>query len=229
MHILDFSFLFTGDYARELLSGALTTLELFVLAWFLAMVLAVALAVVGTLKFAPARVFVAVYVAYHRNVPLLVQLLFWYFGVPMLLPSVWSTAINNLGGEFIYALIALVMNSAAYMSEDIRSGLRAIPTAQFEAARAMGFTPLGALIWTIIPQAWRIALPALIGDTLSLFKSTAIAAVIGVGDLTYYVRQIENETFRVFEIFLVASVFYFAITIPLMLFGNAMARRVSAM
>jgi polar amino acid transport system permease protein len=228
MHILDFSFLFTGDYAREILIGALTTLELFVLAWFLALALAIVLAILGSLNFAPARAFVAIYVAYHRNVPLLVQLFFWYFGVPLLLPSAWSTAINNLDGEFIYALIALTMNSAAYMSEDVRSGLRAIPPTQFEAARAMGFSPLGAMFWTILPQAWRIALPALIGDTLSLFKSTAIAAVIGVGDLTYYVRQIENETFRVFEIFLVASVFYFAVTIPLMLFGNAMARRVSA-
>lgn len=223
---LDFTAVMTDVYVRQLVSGVLTTLTLFGAGWVCSLTLAILLAMLGSSGFLPGRAFLATYVAYHRNVPLLVQLLFWYFGLPQLLPVALTAKINTMNAEFVYALIALTLNFAAYMSENLRSGLRAVSATQFEAGRAMGFSGFQTLRWVVIPQAWRHALPALIGDTLSLFKGTAIAAVIGVADITYVVRQIESETFRVFEVFLVASVFYFAISIPLMLLGAATAARV---
>jgi polar amino acid transport system permease protein len=84
----------------------------------------------------PLEWLIAGYVNYHRNVPGLVQIFVWYFGIPELLPAWITDFINNHNGEFIFALIALSLNSAAYMSEDLRSGMRSVAATQMEAARA---------------------------------------------------------------------------------------------
>ena len=162
---------------------------------------------------------VAAYVAYHRNVPLLVQMLVWYFGTASVLPNSVNDFMNANNAEMSFAIVALSLYSAAYMSEDLRAALRAIPRTQTEAGRSMGFTYLQTMRWIIIPQTWRIALPPLIGQTLLLFKGTSLAAAISVAELTYQARQIESQSFRVFESFSVVTVLYLAGSFALMLLG----------
>ncbi|WP_116131409.1 amino acid ABC transporter permease [Tropicimonas sp. IMCC34043] len=221
----DFSSVLTGVYGSYFLTGVRTTFLLFVICWFLAFALGIVLVTLGRIKFWPLNFLVRFYVEYHRNVPLLVQLLFWYFAIPQIFPSVITDWINLRNSEFVYAMIALSLYSSSYISENIRSGLRAIPPVQFEAAEAMGFSQFGTMIWIIIPQAWRHALPALIGDSIGLFKGTAIASVIGVAELTYQTEQIESATFRVFEVFTLASLVYLSVTIPMMILGDYAGRR----
>jgi len=168
---------------------------------------------------------VAAYVEYHRNVPLLVQLFVWYFGMPQLLPLSVNRFLNQHNAELGFAVIAVSCFMAAYMSEDFRSGLRAVPKAQREAARAMGFSFLQTMRWILIPQAWRIALPALVNQTLHMFKGTSLAGIIGVVELTDVARQIEDNTFRVFEAFGVVTAIYLICTLTLMLGGAALSRR----
>jgi polar amino acid transport system permease protein len=156
--------------------------------------------------------FIIAYVEYHRNVPVLVQLFVWYFGVPQLLPAPMRAWINAQNSEFLFALIALVLNAAAYMSEDLRSGIRSIPKEQLEAARALGLTYLDAMRFVLLPQAVRIAIPPTINQSLALFKTTSLAMAIGVAELTYAARQIENETYKTFEAFALASMGYLAIS-----------------
>ena len=222
---LDFGAVLSGRYLDLYLTGLTMTLLLFVLAWTLGLALALTLTLLRASPFRPLQWFVAVYVEYHRNVPLLVQLFVWYFGMPQLLPRSVNRWINSHNAELGFAVIAIAFFVAAYMSEDFRSGLRAVPPAQREAARAMGFSFLQSMRWILIPQAWRIALPPLMNQTLHMFKGTSLAGIIGVAELTYTARQLEDQTFRVFEAFGLITVTYLVFSFALMFGGAALASR----
>jgi polar amino acid transport system permease protein len=191
-----------------LASGMAVTLQLFLVSWVMAFTIAVTLVVVRATNLAPCRWLVDAYVEYHRNVPLLVQVLFWYFGMPELLPEGFRLWLYQHNAEMSLAAIALALGSAAYIAEDIRSGLRAIPGTQFEAARALGASYLQCMRFVIVPQAVRISIPPLVGRALLLFKNTSVAMAIGVMELTYQAREIENETYRTFATFGAATLMY---------------------
>lgn len=222
---LDFSLLLTEPYRGFLLAGIRNTLLLFVAAWIVALVLATILTVVRVSGFKPGAWLVAAFVAYHRNVPLLVQILVWYMGAASFLPRSINMFLNRHNPEFMFAFVALSLYAAAYMSEDMRSGMRAIPRTQMEAARSMGFSFTQSMRFVILPQTWRIALPPLINQALLLFKGTSLAAAIGVAELTYQARQIETQTFRVFEAFAAVTVLYLVGSFALMFLGAWSARK----
>lgn len=209
----------------QLASGMVTTLQLFAVAWVLAFSIALTLTVLRTTNVTALRYFVDAYVEYHRNVPLLVQVLFWYFGMPELLPEGIRELLYAHNAEMSLAAIALGLGSAAYIAEDIRSGLRAIPTTQFEASRALGASYLQAMRWVIVPQALRIAIPPLIGRALLLFKNTSVAMAIGVVELTYQTREIENETYRTFATFAAATIMYLIGSFLIMFIGSRIQAR----
>lgn len=204
----------------QLADGMVTTVQLFVVSWVMAFMIAVTLVVIRATDLNVARWFVDAYVEYHRNVPLLVQILFWYFGMPELLPEGFRTWIYQQNAELSLAAIALALGSAAYLAEDIRSGLRAIPVTQFEATRALGASYLQCMRYVIIPQALRISIPPLVSRALLLFKNTSIAMAIGVVELTYQAREIENETYRTFATFGVATLMYLAGSFLIMFIGS---------
>lgn len=208
-----------------LLSGMAITVQLFLVAWVLAFSIAVTLVVVRATNLAPCRWVVDAYVEYHRNVPLLVQVLFWYFGMPELLPEGVRLWLYDHNAEMSLAAIALGLGSAAYIAEDIRSGLRAIPGTQFEAARALGASYLQCMRFVIVPQALRISIPPLAGRALLLFKNTSVAMAIGVMELTYQAREIENETYRTFATFGAATIMYLLGSFLIMALGSRIYAR----
>jgi polar amino acid transport system permease protein len=214
---LDFSLVLHGQYLHWIFAGAVYTFALFLLAFIAAFLIAVFLVLIRSLPAKPLDWLVAAYVNYHRNVPTLVQLFVWYFGVPQVLPRSIDVWINAHNGEFIYALIALSLNTAAFISEDLRSGLRSITKDQVEGARALGLSYLQAMRDVLLPQAIRVAVPPLINQALNLFKTTSLAMAIGVFEMTYATRQIENETFRTFETYAIASAFYLSVSFGIML------------
>ncbi|HEY0208850.1 amino acid ABC transporter permease [Acerihabitans sp.] len=222
---LDFTTVFTGRYGQMIVDGTIVTLELALAAWLLAMGLALLLVVIRLTHRRWAVMLVTAYVSYHRNVPTLVQLMMWYFAIPTLLPESLQMWINDFNAEFLFSLFALGLCQAAYFSEDIRSGLRAIPDGQNEAARALGMGYARAMRLVILPQGMRNALPSLLNHTVLLFKNTSLAMVIGVAELTYVSRDIENKTFRTFESYLAASVAYLFFSLLLMGIGALLARR----
>ncbi len=126
------------EFAKMLWKGLQMTFVVALGSWLLAMSLAIVLLVLRLTKVRVAEAFVAAYVSYHRNVPTLVQLMLWYFGISSLLPKVVQGGLNNYGGEVLFAIIGLGLCQAAYFSEDLRSGLRSLPIGQTEAARALG-------------------------------------------------------------------------------------------
>lgn len=222
---LDFSSVITGHYGQMIVEGTVTTLQLALGAWLLAMLIALLLVVIRLTENRFAVGLVKAYVSYHRNVPTLIQLMMWYFAIPGLLPEAVQMTIIDYNAEFLFSLIALGLCQAAYFSEDIRSGLRAIPDGQNEAARALGMSYVRALHQVIVPQGLRNALPSVVNHTVLLFKNTSLAMVIGVADLTYVTRDIENQTFRTFEAYLVATVGYLFFSLLLMGIGALLARR----
>lgn len=213
------------DYATLLLHGLGVTLRLFALSWVLAMLLASLLMAVRSAAGPWAQRAVWLFVEYHRNVPGLVQIFVWYFGVPQLLPKLAQRWINRHDGEFFLSCIALTLYAAAYMSEDLRSGLRSLPKGQAEAARSLGMNYRQSLMYILLPQALRAALPPLVNQTLALFKASSLAMTVGVAELMHATRQIENETYRTFEAFLIASAGYLAISWLIMGAGAWAGRR----
>jgi polar amino acid transport system permease protein len=226
---LDFDAVLHGQYLHWLAAGAATTIGLFLASLASGFAIAVVLAGLRSLPYRTLQRLVAGYVNYHRNVPTLVQLFVWYFGVPQLLPRGAGAWINDHNGEFLFALIALSLNVAAYLSEDLRSGLRAISTQQGDAARALGLRHAQVLRHVLLPQAIRFVVPSLINQSLTLFKTTSLAMAIGVAEMTYASRQIENETYRTFETYAIASAFYLAVSFAIMGAGAVYGRRYPAM
>ena len=216
MPSFDLSLLLHGQYHDWLLNGLGLSLRLAGTTLVFALPLAV---VVALLRMAPVKALRAVGAAYVegiRNVPLLAHLLFWYFGAPELLPEAarqWLYA-GHLGSiEVVGAVIALTLYVAAYMAEDIRSGIRAIPAVQFEAGRALGFGFLATMRRVILPQALRLTVPPLVSQTLNLWKDTSIATVIGVGELMYQAARVESASFRSVEAFAFATTAYLAVSL----------------
>lgn len=115
--------------------------------------------------------------------------------------------------EAISAIVALTLYTAAFMSEDIRSGIRAIPTVQLEAGRALGFGYLASMRLVVLPQALRVTVAPLISQTLNLWKSTSIATVVGVAELMYQAGQVETATFRSLESFAFATSAYLSVSL----------------
>lgn len=209
----DLHLLLSGDYHDWLLSGLLLSLQLMGITLLLALPLACGVAM---LRLAPSRILNALgatYVELIRNVPLLAHFLFWYFGAPELLPQAWKERLYAGNIEAISAIVALTLYTAAYMAEDIRSGIRAIPAQQFEAGRALGFSFLQTMRLCILPQALRLSLPPLLSQTLNLWKNTSIATVIGVAELMYQTQRVETASFRSVEAFAFASVAYLAVSL----------------
>lgn len=220
MNPLDFSVLWRGDYPALIARGMVTMLELTAACWVLALALGTLLALVRMSRSRVARALVATYVEYHQNVPMLVQIFLWYFGIPTLLPSAWQIWVNRNGGEFIFAFLAIGLAMAAYVSEALRGGIRSVPATQMEAARALGLNYLQAFRLVVLPQAGRIALPALVSHAVLLLKNTSLAMAIGVVELTYVTREIESQSFRTVEVYMFSTVVYLALTLLIMYGGS---------
>ena len=217
--------LLNPEFSRMLLHGLAMTFVIAIGSWCLAMSLAIVLLVARLLPSRIASGAVAAYVSYHRNVPTLVQLILWYFGIASLLPDALQIFLTDHNGEAVFAIIALGLCQAAYFSEDLRSGLRAVASGQTEAARALGHSYVGTMRYVLMPQAMRNALPALVNHSVSLFKNSSLAMAIGVAELTSAVREVENLSFRPFEVYLIASLAYLICSLAIMAAGVVLERR----
>lgn len=215
------SVLWSGQSGSWLLQGLLTTLELSALAWILAVALGILSGALRTVPFPPLRWGAAAYVEFFRNVPLLVWMFFWYFGVPPLLPRGVQDWLFGHGAEFWAATVALGVYHGARMSEVIRSGIGAIPRTQFEASVAMGLTTFQAYRLIIVPVALRLIIPPGTSESLSLLKNSSVALTISVAELTFQTRQIETYTAKAIEAFTAGTVIYLVLCLSI---ATVMAR-----
>jgi His/Glu/Gln/Arg/opine family amino acid ABC transporter permease subunit len=186
--------------APWLLQGALMTLETSLLAIALGLPVGIGLAVGMRSRLRALRGFVRIYISFARGTPLFIQIMLVFFVLPSLgldLP------------RFCAGVIALSLNSGAYIAEMIRGGLTAIPRGQIEAARALSMPR--PLMWRriILPQVLALILPPLTIEFTALLKGSALLAVIGIVELTRSGQQMVASTFKPLEIWLIVGIFYF--------------------
>ena len=209
------SVLWSGQSGVWLLQGLITTVEISALAWVLAAALGILSGALRTVPWKPARALATFYVEFFRNVPLLVWMFFWYFGVPPLLPRAVQDWIFNHSAEFWAGMFALGVYHGARMSEVIRSGIQAIPRTQFEASVAMGLTTFQAYRLVIVPIALRLIVPPATNDSLNLLKNSSVALTISVAELTFQTRQIETYTAKAIEAFTAGTVIYLVLCVTI--------------
>lgn len=224
--MFDLELLLHGQYHDWLWAGLRVSLQLTAWALVLSLPLGLLIALLRLAPLAPLRALGAIYVEAIRGVPLLAHLVFWYFGAPELLPESWRAWLyEGHDVEFIAGLIALTLYGAAYMAEDIRSGIRAVPPVQFEAGRALGLGFLETMRLVVLPQALRVTVPPLLSQTLNLWKDSSIATVIGVAELMYQAARVESASFRSVEAFTFATLAYLTVSLAITGLAGLVQRR----
>jgi polar amino acid transport system permease protein len=191
---------FTNTY---LLGGLVTTIWLTVVSLILGLIVALIIALMRLSSNRALSGFAGIYTWIFRGTPLLVQLILIYTGLPQL-----GIRLNVVES----ALLGLVLNEAAYLSEIIRAGIMSIPKGQREAAQALGLRPAQSMVYIILPQAMRLIIPPLGNSVNGLLKTTSITSVISMEELLRRGQSLMQTKFEVLEIFMVVAIFYLALT-----------------
>jgi polar amino acid transport system permease protein len=205
------------DAWPALMSGLGVTLEIAAITIILSMVLAVPVAVARMSNIEIVRWVAQIYIEIFRCTPMLVQLFWIYYALPVL------TGITIPG--FASAVIALTANLTAFMAEAYRSGFQAVPVEQIEAGKMLRLSRLQQLRYIIVPQALRQQIPVILSLNISMFKDTALVSTIAVHDLMFEANTEATETYRALEFFTIAAIIYFVIAFPVSLFTSYLERR----
>ena len=192
----------------QMLMGTVDTLRLFFITIVLAIPLGILLAFCRISPFKIVRNVVAAYVYVLRGTPLMLQLLFVYFGLPFI------PVIGVRLDDFPAAVLAFVLNYGAYFCEIFRAGLQAIPKGQFEAAKTLGMNYTQTMRRIILPQVFKIILPPVSNETITLVKDTSLIYVLAMNDLLRTTRNLVQRDFNIMP-FVVAAVFYLVMTLIL--------------
>jgi polar amino acid transport system permease protein len=207
-----------GNNAQYFAEGTRVTVLLTLVAGLAGIALGL-LAALGKLsRVAPLRWIASAYVWVMRGTPLLVQVLFVYFALPVLVPALSLS-------DFTCACVALALNVGAYNAEAIRAGLLAVPKGQIEAARSLGLNRWYTFIDVTFPQAFKISLPPLVNNIVALLKDSSLAYAIGVVELTNVGNRIQAATFQPIPTLLTTATIYLVLTTVMTQFSNAVERR----
>jgi glutamate/aspartate transport system permease protein len=169
---------------------------------------------VGARRSAPSRTLATLgsaWVELFRNIPLLVQMFLWFFVVPEFLPREWSLWVKQdmPAKEFVTAALCLGFFTSARVAEQVRAGIGSLPRGQRDAALALGFTLPQAYRHILLPQALRIVIPPLTSEFMNVFKNSSIAFAIGVMELTFQARQMQEDSEQGIETYLAVTLLYF--------------------
>jgi len=224
----DWGVLIREPYFEWLVSGFLWTISVSIAAWILAFLLGSVVGIARTTNSKILRGFGTCYVETFRNIPLLVQMFLWYFVFPELLPDdagMWVKRELPMP-EFTTAVVCLGLYTASRVAEQVRAGIEAIGQGQRNAGLAMGLTPAQVYRYVLLPVSYRIIVPPLTSEFLTIFKNSSLALTIGVLETTAQARQIEEYTFQGFEAFTAATLLYIVVTSTVMLLMKLIEGRV---
>jgi arginine/lysine/histidine transport system permease protein len=199
--IIDFQLIIQS--LPRLLQGVIATLKIAGIGCFIGLILGTLLALMQTSHNKFLRIMVAFYVTIIRGTPMLIQILCAYYILPQCGIRLEALSV---------AIIAIGLNSAAYISQIIRSGITSIGIGQFEAAKVLGFSTIDTTRYIILPQALRTVLPALGNEFVTLVKDSTLASVIGVAELTKQGTSIISITYDAISIYFIVALLYLIIT-----------------
>ncbi|WP_042352886.1 amino acid ABC transporter permease [Bacillus massiliigorillae] len=213
-----------SDYLNTMiipmLDGAKMTILLFIIAIIISIPLGFLLTLGVRSRFKPLSWLAQTYIYVMRGTPLLLQLLFICFGLP-LIPGIGEYLVLD---RFVAACLGFILNYAAYFAEIFRGGLLAIDKGQYEASQVLGLSRWQTTIRIVLPQMFRIALPAVSNESVTLVKDTALLYAVAVPELLHFAQTAVNRDFTIVPFF-IAGIIYLLITLILTLFFKWLEKR----
>lgn len=220
---LDFSFL--PEYLSYFVDGAKMTLIISLITVIFGSILGSVLFFmkssnihIGRIK--PLKILASIYIEIIRGTPMLLQIMIVYSGSKMIF-GVDLTALTS-------AIVAISLNSAAYVSEIVRAGIEAVDKGQMEAARSLGMNKTQGMVLVVVPQAIRNILPAIGNEFVTIIKESSMASVIGVGELMFAAKIVTGASYIPLTPLIVSAMFYFIMTFSLGRFMSYIERRLKA-
>lgn len=217
---MDFKWEVIQDYWPVLMSGLRLTIELTVIAVSIGTVIGLIASLFRISKVKPVGWVAKGYVDFFRGTPLLVQILLIHTGVPPLL------GISSLP-RMVSGIIALSLNSGAYIAEIFRAGILSIDRGQMEAARSLGMTYGQAMVNVVLPQAFKRSVPPLGNEFIAMLKDSSLVSIISVQELMMSGKIIVGRSYRPFETWIVVALLYLALTMTISQFVGYLERRLS--
>lgn len=194
----------------NLLTGVFVTLQLAIISVFFGLIGGSFIGIIRLSAIKPVQWLARTYIDFFRGTPLLVQIFMIYFGIPALWQELGFTLSLN---RLVAGVMALSLNSAAYIAEIVRAGIQSIEIGQTEAAKSLGLNSVQTMRHVIFPQAFRRMIPPLGNEFISLLKDTSLVAVIGFEELFRKGQLIVAENYRAFEIYAAVAVIYLCLTL----------------
>ena len=171
------------------------------------------------------RAISTVYVEFIRGTPMLVQILFWFLGFPVVCKAITGSAVNI--DPYAIGIIAMGINSGAYSCELIRSAIMAVDRGQWEAAQALGLSYTGMMRHIILPQAFKRIIPPLVSEFITLIKDSSLLSTIGVVELLQSAKVLGANNYDFATPLMVASVFYLVMTLTISFFSKKLERKMA--
>jgi glutamine transport system permease protein len=212
-----FAWQVVSEYKVWLWEGVLLSLKVAIVAMLFAMALGLLIALCRMSPIWPLRSFASLYISVFRAIPLLVFILWMYYGV---------TLVSGLNIDaFAAGVLCLTLQYAAWLSEIYRSGLQAIDKGQREAALSTGLSRTRAFSKVVWPQAWRIIIPPLANNFVGIIKDSSLVGVIGLNELMRQSQIATSLTFRPFELYTAAMLIYIAVTLAIARLASLLEQR----
>ena len=208
-----------SEYFPVTMDGLVITIEVSLIAEAVGIALGLVFALFRLSSFAPLRWFAIAYIDFLRGIPILVILLWSYYGLSILIKvnlTAWQAAIIGLGCSY-----------AAYLAEIFRSGIQAIPVGQREAGRTLGLSRWHITAYVVLPQAFRIIVPPLGNTMISMLKDSSLVAILAVSDMMRVTMTAAAETYRPLELYAAVAVYYYLLTLVTARVVNLIERRLS--
>lgn len=210
--------LFTLHFST-FLSALIVTLEITAVSLLIATALGVIFSLFKLSRFWPLQWLANIYISIIRGTPLLVQILFIYFGLPMVLGFKWKLLTAGI--------VIMSINAGAYMTELIRGGIESVDKGQMEAARSLGLSYGQAMRKIILPQALRTMLPSIINQFIVTLKDTSLLSVLGLRELVQNTKIIVANNMEAFTMYFIVGVYYWVIVNILSAVASVIERRTS--
>ena len=222
----DWSVLWREPFGMMLLKGLGLTIVIGLTAWIIALSLGIILGTMRVMPFRSLRFLGTLYVEVFRNIPLIVQLFFWFFAGPMIFGETMARQINQVSSlNFYVAIVGLGLYTASRIAEHVRAGYTSIGLDQYHAVLSTGMTQVQMYRYVIIPYALRLTIPPLTTEFLTIFKNSSVAMTIGVAELTFQSYQIDAETFHGLEATTGAMFIYLLLGMTVVKFMNVVEKK----
>jgi len=201
-------------YSSFFAQGVVNTLIIAAFSVLLGTILGTLMATMRMGKILPLKWLAVAYIEFIRGTPLMVQLMFIFYGLPMIGVKIPEISWIPNFSRFAAGIIAMSMNSCAYVAEVIRSGIQAVDYGQTEAARSVGFSSGEAMRLVVLPQAIKNILPALGNEVVTMVKESSICSTLGMVELMFAAKTVATSTYISLAPYVLAALMYFCITYP---------------